>query len=106
MTDRPARHPPPRGATIRDLLAAELRGGWVSARQLSSLVGISEKTVPEHLEHLRKSAASGDGEFEIEPAVCSRCDHVFDDRTRLTRPSRCPECKGQRIEPPRFRIVE
>ena len=99
------RQPPPRGQTIRDALRRELRAGWVSARQLSTLVGISEKAVPGHLEHLEKSAAGAGERFEIEPAVCSKCDYVFDDRDRMTKPSRCPACKGQRIEPPRFRIV-
>lgn len=99
------RQPPPRGETIRDAIRRELRGGWVSARQLSTLVGISEKAVPGHLEHLQKSAAGAGEEFEIEPAVCSKCDYAFDDRDRMTKPSRCPACKGQRIEPPRFRIV-
>lgn len=77
----------------------------MSARQLSSLVGISEKVVPTHLEHLRKSAGGAGERFELEPAVCSKCDYVFDDRERLTKPSRCPSCKGQRVEPPRFRIL-
>jgi len=99
------RQPPPRGQTIRDSLRRELRAGWVSARQLSTLVGISEKAVPGHLEHLEKSAAGAGERFEIEAAVCSKCDYVFDDRDRMTKPSRCPACKGQRIEPPRFRIV-
>lgn len=97
--------PPPRGETIRDALRRELRAGWVSARQLSTLVGISEKVVPDHLEHLEKSAASAGERFEVEPAGCAKCDYVFDDRDRMTKPSRCPACKGQRIEPPRFRIV-
>lgn len=69
------------------------------------LVGITEKAVPEHLEHLQKSAAGAGEDFEIEPAVCSKCGYAFDDRDRLTKPSRCPACKGQRVEPPRFRIV-
>jgi predicted Zn-ribbon and HTH transcriptional regulator len=77
----------------------------VSARQLSGLVGIPEKSVPPHLEHLQKSASGAGEDFEIEPAVCSKCGYAFDDRERMTKPSRCPACKGQRIEPPRFRIV-
>lgn len=99
------RQPPPRATTIRDALRKELREGWLSARQLSSLVGISEKAVPGHLEHLERSATGAGETFEIEPATCSKCDYVFDDRERMTKPSRCPQCKGQRLEPPRFRIV-
>jgi predicted Zn-ribbon and HTH transcriptional regulator len=101
----PEREPPQRSETLRDSLRRELRGGWVSARQLSTLVGLSEKVVPKHLEHLRKSAKGAGERFEVEPAVCAKCEYVFDDRERLTKPSRCPACKAQRIEPPRFRIV-
>jgi len=101
----PERQPPQRSETIRDSIARELRGGWLSARQLSSLVGISEKAVPGHLEHLRKSASGAGETFELEPAVCTKCDYEFDDRDRLSKPSRCPECKGQRLEPPRFRMT-
>ncbi|MBV1861471.1 MAG: transcriptional regulator, partial [Nannocystaceae bacterium] len=77
---------PQRGETIRDAIARELRGGWLSARQLSSLVSISEKAVPGHLEHLRKSASGGGQTFELEPAVCTKCDYEFDDRERLSKP--------------------
>lgn len=76
----------------------------MTARQLSTLVGISEKVIPAHLEHLRKSAAGAGERLEIEAAVCNKCDYVFDDRDKLTRPTRCPKCKGERIDPPRFRI--
>ncbi len=105
LPSMPERQLPARGTTIRDSLYGELRKGWLSARQLSSLVGISEKAVPGHLEHLRKSAEGAGDSLEIEPAVCSKCDYAFDDRARFTKPSRCPMCRGQRIEPPRFRIV-
>jgi predicted Zn-ribbon and HTH transcriptional regulator len=91
--------------TIRDQLHKELCAGWVTARQLSTLVGISEKAVPAHLEHLRKSASGAGERFEVEPAVCNKCDYSFEERERLTRPTRCPKCKGERIDPPRFRIV-
>ena len=91
-------------STIREQLAAELRKGWVTARQLSTLVRISEKVVPGHLEHVRKSAPGAGERFELEPAVCLKCDYVFEERGKLTLPSRCPRCKGERIDPPRFRL--
>jgi predicted Zn-ribbon and HTH transcriptional regulator len=97
--------PSERGRTIRDALAKALRTGWLSAQQLSSVVGISEKAVPGHLEHLRKSAKGAAERLEIEPSMCLKCDYVFEHRDRLTRPSRCPACKSERISPPRFRLV-
>lgn len=94
-----------RGRTIRDSLANALRTAWFSASQLSSVVSISEKAVPGHLEHLRKSAKGTGERFEIEPSVCLKCDYTFDHRDRLTRPSRCPQCRAERISPPRFRLL-
>ena len=97
--------PKERSITIRDHIAKELRGGWLTKRQLSTLVHISENVVPAHLEHLRKSAAAAGERFEVDPPVCTKCDFVFEDRGKLTHPSRCPACKGERIDPARFRIV-
>lgn len=94
-----------RGETVREALRRHLRVGWMTALQLSSALGIAEKAIPAHLEHLRKSAEGTDERFEVDPPVCNRCDYVFRERDRLTRPSRCPQCKGERIEAPRFRLV-
>ena len=96
--------PSPRNATVRDELRRCLRLGWASALQLSSSVGLPEKAIPDHLEHLRKSAPAAGERFEVEPARCTDCDFEFDARQKLTRPSKCPKCRGQRIEAPRFRL--
>jgi hypothetical protein len=96
---------PERGTTVRDELARVLRQGWTSALELSSLVGITEKAVPDHLEHLRRSIDAAGGRFEIQPARCPGCAFIFRDRDRLTRPSKCPQCRAQRVQAPRFRIV-
>jgi len=97
--------PKERRETVREELRRHLKEGWLTALQLSSLLGLSEKALPPHLEHLRKSSVALGEQLEIEPAVCSGCDFTFEQRDRFTRPSRCPECKGERIEAPRFRIT-
>lgn len=94
-----------RDSTVREALHRHLRVGWMTASQLSSAIGIAEKAVPGHLEHLRRSAAAAGERFEVDPPVCNGCDYVFRERDRLTRPSRCPKCKSERIEAPRFRLV-
>jgi transcriptional regulator len=102
-----AREPVPRESarTIRDAIRHELSTGPMTALELSSAVGIPHKAVAEHLEHLRRSAGAAGERFEIEPASCPDCGFEFRDRTRLTRPSRCPKCRSERIIAPRFRIV-
>jgi hypothetical protein len=96
--------PSARGTTIRSEIERHLRLGWFSARQLSSLVGISEKAVPGHLEHVEKSARGAGEVFDVEAPACAACDYVFDERGRFTKPSRCPRCKAERVSAPRFRL--
>jgi transcriptional regulator len=101
------RLPRPANETIRDALRAALTGSRsLTALELSSLVGISHKQVDEHLEHLQRSLAGAGEELVVESARCMTCEYVFEDRTKLGRPSRCPKCKGERVEPPRFRIAD
>lgn len=106
MGKAPAREPIPRESarTIRDAIRHELSAGSMTALELSSAVGIPHKAVTEHLEHLRRSAAAVGDRFEVEPASCPDCGFEFRERSRLSRPSRCPKCRSERIEAPRFRI--
>jgi predicted Zn-ribbon and HTH transcriptional regulator len=96
--------PRERAETIRQALLASLRDGPATARELSALVSIREKEVAEHLAHLQRSLRRTDERLVVEPAECLACGYAFTRRTRLTRPSACPRCKAERIEPPVFRI--
>lgn len=96
---------PERNVTVRAELRGALRDGLLTARDLSVRVGISEKDVAEHLEHLRRSLKPEGERLEVEHARCLACGFVFRDRERLTKPSRCPRCKGQRLTPARYGIV-
>lgn len=102
MTREPV--PSPRAATVREALHAALREGPASAKELSGVVGISEKDVADHLEHLSRSLKRGKERLVVIPARCLACGHVFADRAKLTRPGSCPDCRATRIEPPRFAI--
>lgn len=98
------RPPAARDQTLRQALLDALRAGPATARDLSGLVGISEKDVPAHLEHLRRSLRHSAERLAVEPASCSACGYTFSDRRKLTRPSACPACRAQRIEPPVFHV--
>jgi transcriptional regulator len=94
----------PRAAneTVRTALREALRGAPLTALELSAAVGIPHKQVDEHLEHLQRSGVA----LVIEPAACLGCGYEFGGRTRTSRPSRCPECKSERIRPARFSLGE
>jgi predicted Zn-ribbon and HTH transcriptional regulator len=99
-----AREIRPRAAneTVRAALREALRGHPRTALELSAAVGIPHKQIDDHLEHLRRS---GDA-LVVEPASCLACGFEFRDRSRTSRPSRCPKCKSERIDPPRFSLPE
>jgi hypothetical protein len=104
------KHPRPsepeaRAVTIRSALRATLLEGPLTARELSARVGIGEKEVAEHLEHLARSFRHSAEGLLVEPARCLACGFVFKERTRLARPSKCPACRSQRLRPARFQVV-
>jgi predicted Zn-ribbon and HTH transcriptional regulator len=93
-----------RQATVRAALREALRAGPLTARELSARVGIPEKQVAGHLEHLARSLRAARERLGVEPARCQACGFVFRKRDRLTRPSRCPVCRGEHLDAPRFAI--
>lgn len=98
------RPPAPRHATIRQALAEALRREGHSAHVLSQLVGIPEKAVSDHLEHLARSLPALGEKLTVTPPECLVCGYAFPDRDRLTRPSRCPKCRATHLAEPLFRI--
>jgi predicted Zn-ribbon and HTH transcriptional regulator len=90
--------------TVRHRIMAELEQGPLSALELSGFVGIPEKEVAGHLEHIRQSLHRTGRRFVVQPAECARCGFVFEKRERLTRPSRCPVCRSESVHAPLFSL--
>ena len=101
----PEQPPEARSQTIRRALQEALRGQPLSAREISQRDGIEERAVAQHLEHLERSLKSAGQRLETLPARCVACGFVFHKRERKARPSRCAQCKSERVEPPRFFIA-
>jgi len=109
MSSRPkkpaqARAPAERSTTVRAQLREELSRGPQTARSLSTAVGLREREISDHLEHLSRSLGAHGERLAVEPASCLACGYAFKDRRRLTTPSRCPKCGSERIEPPAFQL--
>ena len=90
--------------TLRQQIAALLQEEPMTAMEISQAVRIPEKEVYRHLPHIQKSVAGQGRELLVAPCPCRACGFVFKERRRLTRPGRCPRCRGSRIDPPVFRI--
>jgi transcriptional regulator len=91
--------------TIRQNIIFLLSGQELDARDLSQELGLKEKEIYEHLVHIERSVAASRGRFVITPSQCLLCGYVFEDRRRLTRPGRCPQCRRSKIQNPSFRIL-
>jgi transcriptional regulator len=96
--------PPSMHDTARQEIIAALLEGPCSARELSAAVGIPEREVPAHLEHIRKSITPSKQRLIVTPAECKKCGFLFSKREKLKRPGKCPVCKGESIREPRFMI--
>lgn len=91
--------------TARQRIADLLLNTRLTSRQLAQLVGISEHQVEDHLLHIAKTVASDRSRrFMLEPSQCRDCGYIFRDRSRLTKPSRCPRCRSEAITAPRYGI--
>ena len=91
-------------ATIRQQIIDLLEQQPSEAREISQELGISEKEVYGHLPHIAKSLPRQGKKLSTQPARCIACGYAFKNRQRFTPPGRCPLCKSERIENPRFSV--
>lgn len=90
--------------TIRKQIQALLEDGPMTDRELSQALGMAEKDVAGHLEHLARSLAAQGKKLAAEPSKCLACGFRFEKRERLKAPGRCPRCRAERISRPEYSI--
>ncbi len=89
---------------IRRRIISLLETHPMSVRDLSQTVGVTERLVVSHLDHVARSIRASDWILEKKPAVCQSCGFSFDHRRRFAKPGRCPRCRRTRTEAPVFFI--
>jgi transcriptional regulator len=67
-------------------------------------MGLNRGDVEDDLRHALRSAAASGYRIAVIPARCKSCGFVFDDG-RLTKPGRCPSCKGSRLFEPQIQLA-
>lgn len=88
-------------------LRRQLREVLQEPRTVSSLareLGLRRQEMEEDLRHAIRSARAAGEEIHVEPARCKGCGFVFDS-DRLTKPGKCPACRGTRIYEPLVSIA-
>lgn len=78
----------------------------MNALEISQDVGIMEKEVYGHLDHINRSTTAQGKKLVIHPSSCLKCGFIFGKRERFTRPGRCPQCRATRIKRPEYEIQE
>lgn len=104
MPPKGPKPPRERKQTLRQAIVKHLEEGPCTTKDLSGLIGIREKEVVPHLEHIQKSQRAAGRKLTVHPAQCLSCGFTFKTRKRLTKPSACPQCRNQQIDPPVFSL--
>jgi predicted Zn-ribbon and HTH transcriptional regulator len=92
--------------TSRQRIMEILRREEMSFEELRREMELPARRLEEDLRHVERSLRRGSERLRIDPAVCRACGFVFRERVskHLHAPSRCPQCRSERISEPRFRI--
>ncbi len=85
---------------LRDVLSTTPRTVSSLAREL----GLRRGDMEEELQHAIRSARAAGERVEVDPARCKACGFVFDP-DKLSKPGKCPECRGTRIYEPLISIA-
>ena len=91
--------------TVRQAMIKLLKSSPQDLRSLSQLIGITEKEAAMHLDHIQKTARRQRYTLDTTPFRCRLCGFEFKDRTRFTKPGRCPSCQKGAIDPAVYRIM-
>ena len=90
---------------FRRALADYLLHAPMSVAEIARLMGLPIKAVADDLAHLERSLRHGERRLVVHPAVCRKCGFTFGP-DKLTRPGKCPKCRGTWVSEPRVEVVE
>ena len=91
-----------RPVTFRRQLIELLSGKPRSVPSLARELGMARRDMEDDLRHALRSARAAGYKIDVLPARCKACGFVFD-AEKLSKPSRCPACKGTRLLEPMIR---
>lgn len=75
-------------------------------RSVSSLardLGLKRADVEDDLRHALRSAEAAGHKIVVVPARCRSCGFTFD-QEKLSKPGKCPQCRGSRLYEPQISI--
>jgi transcriptional regulator len=91
--------------TVRRQLIELLSHEPRSVSALAVQLGLRRGDIEEDLRHAVRSAMAAGHRVEVIPARCKDCGFLFAE-DRLSKPGRCPSCKGSRLFEPLLRLAD
>jgi predicted Zn-ribbon and HTH transcriptional regulator len=89
--------------TVRRDIAQILSAGPRSISSLARELGLDRRDAEDDLRHVIRSARAEGHAVVVEPARCKQCGFLFGE-DRLSKPGKCPACRGTRIFEPQISI--
>ncbi|MGQ4915698.1 MAG: transcriptional regulator [Candidatus Asgardarchaeia archaeon] len=79
----------------------------LSLRDIALTLEEKEKAIARDIKHIAKTVKRQyrDMQLVMYPAVCRKCGYVFSKSENID-PGRCPRCKSEWIEKPKFKIIQ
>ena len=74
-----------------------------SVSALARDLGLKRGDVEDDLRHALRSARAAGHEIVVVPARCRSCGFTFDEE-KLSKPGKCPECRGTRLYEPQISV--
>jgi predicted Zn-ribbon and HTH transcriptional regulator len=81
---------------FRKDLIAKLTAQPRSVSSIARELGLSRGDIEDDFRHLIRSARAAGHRVVIEPARCRSCGFTFGD-DKLSKPGKCPACRGTRL---------
>ena len=73
--------------------------------EIARLYDVPLKEVLDDVKHLRKTLKQSVYRLDVTPAECRKCSFVFSTE-KLSKPSKCPQCRSTWLEEPVVQIIE
>jgi predicted Zn-ribbon and HTH transcriptional regulator len=96
----------PTGRTTRQRIVELLGREELGFEELREELQVTVKQLEDDLRHVERSVRRGGRRLQVLEPCCIECGFVFRGRAprRFATPSRCPDCRSERLMPARMRI--
>ncbi|MFC1648532.1 hypothetical protein ACFL1B_03655 [Nanoarchaeota archaeon] len=90
--------------TKRQMIIVFLEKDFVSLQDISYKFGVDLKEIIDDFKYIKHAINKEGRNIVMLPAQCKACGFTFKERSKVKTPSKCPNCRHERIEAAKFKI--